>query len=118
MLDMYPPMTLSRDEEIFLRHWMYEEMHCGSPVGPAKRLQREHGVISSDFAALIAVAMPAPADQEVAGIGPPPVAEPIWPWSAESLENRVCEARRLLAQRSADGRGFVPQGRGHVRTGV
>ena len=36
-----PLMKLSRDEEVFLRHWMYDEVHYRDGQGPAKRLQLE-----------------------------------------------------------------------------
>ena len=29
-----PPMRLSRDEEVFLRHWMYDEVHYSEGQGP------------------------------------------------------------------------------------
>jgi hypothetical protein len=102
-------MKLSRDEEIYLRHWMYEELHCREGPGRAKRLQFDHGVLSADLAALIAAAISVPDDQEAAGLGPPPDEAPKWPWSAESFQDRLQAARRLLADRSADGRGFVPR---------
>ncbi len=102
-------MKLSRDEEIFLHHWIFEEMHYRAGPGRAKRMQLEHGVNSSDLAALIAASMPIPAAQEAAGIGPPPAEPPVWPWPADALAGRLAEARALLRQRSADGLGFVPR---------
>ena len=102
-------MKLSREEEIFLRHWMFEEVNYRDGPGPAKRLQFDHGVNSSELAALIAATIPLPAAQEVAGAGPPPAEPPIWPWSVESFAARLSEARSVLEQRSVDGLGFVPQ---------
>ncbi len=102
-------MKLSREEEIFLGHWMYEEMQYRAGPGPAKRLQFEHDVLSSDLAAVIAASIPLPAAQEAAGDGPPPAEPPIWPWFGEVFTSRLAEARTLLAQRSADGLGFVPR---------
>jgi hypothetical protein len=31
-------MRLSPEEETFLRHWMYDEVHYQNGTGPAKRL--------------------------------------------------------------------------------
>ena len=41
MTNKHPPMSLSHDEEMFLRHWIYDEAHYMEGVGPAKRLQVE-----------------------------------------------------------------------------
>jgi hypothetical protein len=109
MPNTHPPMKLSRDEELYLRHWMYEEMRYREGPGPAKRLQFDRGVPSADLAALIAAAISVPADQEAAGRGPPPEQAPAWPWTAESFQDRLREAHRQLADRAADGRGFVPR---------
>jgi hypothetical protein len=108
MPNKHPPMKLSRDEEIYLRHWMYEEMHYRDGPGPAKRLQFEHEVVSADLAALIAAAISIPADQAAAGLGPPPQQAPVWPWSGASFGSRLWQAHQVLADRSSDGRGFVP----------
>jgi len=89
-------MKLSREEEIFLRHWMYDETHYREPAGLAKRLQVDHGAIPADLATIITAAMPCLADQELAGIGPPPSEPPCWPWSADSLAKRLAEAEALL----------------------
>jgi hypothetical protein len=98
MPNKHPPMRLSREEEVFLRHWMYDEAHHRDGPGPAKRLQIEHGVIPADLATLIAAAIPTPADQEAAGLGPPPAEPPTWPWAGESFPNRLAEARALLLE--------------------
>jgi hypothetical protein len=108
MPNKHPQMKLSRDEEIYLRHWMYEEMRYREGPGPAKRLQFEHGVASGDLAALIAAAMSAPADQQAAALDPPEPA-PVWPWSAEAFQDRLQQAHQILAERSSDGRGIVPR---------
>ena len=92
-----PLMKLSRDEELFLRHWMYDEVHYQDDIGPAKRLQVQHRAIPADLAVLIAAAIPDPVDQEEAGLGPPPVGSPTWPWSEETLKLRISEARTALA---------------------
>jgi hypothetical protein len=106
MPSKHPPMKLSRDEETFLRHWIYDEAHFAAGAGPAKRLQLEHRVIPADLAVLIAAALPDPADQEAAGNGPPPAEAPTWPWTAASLHRRLAEARALLAARPE---AFVPR---------
>lgn len=61
-------MRLSRDEEVFLRHWMHDEVHYGEGTGPAKRLQLRHRAVPADLAVLIAAAIPDPSDQESAGL--------------------------------------------------
>src|SRR5262245_18477771 len=95
----YPRMRRSPEEESFLRHWMYDETHNQEGSGPAKRLQLQHRVIPADLAILIAVAIPAPADQEAAGSGPPPAEPPVWPWSEDALCTRLAEAQATLAER-------------------
>lgn len=88
-----PLMRLSPDEESFLRHWMYDEVHYQDGPGPAKRLQLEHRAIPADLAILIAAAIPGPVEQERAGRDRPSAEPPNWPWSEESLRARVTEAR-------------------------
>lgn len=92
-----PRMKLSRDEEAFLRHWMYDEFHYQDGPGPAKRLQLAHRAIPADLAVLIAAAIPDPEEQEGAGLGPPPAEPPAWPWTEAALRARVAEARAALA---------------------
>ena len=91
------PMRLSPDEELFLRHWMYDEVHYEEGPGPAKRLQVEHRAIPGELAILIAAAIPDPLEQERAGLDRPPAGPPQWPWSEESLRRRVSEARSVLS---------------------
>ncbi len=92
-----PLMRLSRDEEIFLRHWMYDEVHYGQGQGPAKRLQVQHNAVPADLAIVIAATMPDPSDQEAAGLGPPPPEPPAWPWPGDALRVRLADARSALA---------------------
>src|SRR4051812_45547358 len=49
MRNKHPRMKLSPDEERFLRHWMYEEVHFREGTGPAKRLQVEHRIPPADL---------------------------------------------------------------------
>jgi len=98
-----PPMRLSPDEELFLRHWMYDEVHYQDGPGPAKRLQLQHRAIPADLATLIAAAIPDFADQEMAGLSRPSAATPRWPWTEDSLSARLSEARTALVERSAQG---------------
>ena len=70
MPSKHPPMELSRDEELFLRHWIYGEAHFLSG-GTAKRLQVEHHVAPANLAALIAAAIPDSAEQTEATTNPP-----------------------------------------------
>jgi hypothetical protein len=92
-------MKLSPEEATFLRHWMFDETHFLNGPGAAKRLQIAHGVTPADLAVLIAAALPDPAEQEAAGHGPAPTAAPQWPWSNQSFQARLAEARALLTQR-------------------
>lgn len=96
MLETLRQMKLSRDEDIFLRHWIYDEAHYREGQGRAKRLQVEHRVAPADLATLIAAAMPDLDEQQAAGVGPPPTEPPLWPWSEKALEARVAEAQSLL----------------------
>lgn len=92
-----PLMKLSPEEECFLRHWMYDEVHYQQAIGPAKRLQLQHGEIPADLAILIAAAIPDPLEQQRAGAGPPPSETPRWPWKKNGLQARLQEARKCLA---------------------
>jgi hypothetical protein len=96
MRNKLPLMKLSLEEEIFLRHWMYDEWHYEAGQGPAKRLQVEHKVVPADIATLIAAAMPDLSEQIQAALGPPPAEPPIWPWTDDACARRVEEARELL----------------------
>lgn len=90
-------MKLSREEELFLRHWMYDEVHYEDAPGPAKRLQIEHRAVPADLAILIAAGIPDPLEQERAGLERPSADPPTWPWSDDSLHARVSEARAALS---------------------
>src|SRR5262245_56310421 len=105
MPNMPPRMKLSPDEAVFLRQWMYDEIHYQDGRGPAKRLQVQHGVSPADLATLIAAAIPDPADQEAAGKGPPSVASPPWPWSVAVFQQRLAEARSTLQLRALSKNG-------------
>jgi hypothetical protein len=112
------PMKLSCEEEIFLRHWIYDEVHFREGVGPAKRLQVDRAVPPADLATLIAAALPSPREQEAAGVGPPPIEAPIWPWTAEAFKQRLAEAddilakQRELASRQIKGKPQTPASAG------
>jgi len=95
-------MRLSRDEELFLRHWMYDEVHYQDGPRPAKRLQLQHRAIPADLAALIAAAIPNAADQEMAGFSTRSAEIPMWPWTADSLSARLAEAKAALVERSRE----------------
>jgi hypothetical protein len=92
MLKTLPRMKLSRDEDVFFRHWIHDEFHYREGQGPAKRLQLEHHVTSADMATLIAASISA-VEQHAAAMGQPPVEQPRWPWTEESLRTRLAEAR-------------------------
>jgi hypothetical protein len=89
-------MKLSREEEDFLRHWIYDEVHYREGTGPAKRLQLDHNVVPADLALIIAASMRDLGEQEAAAEGPPPAEPPVWPWPGDTCARRVEEARELL----------------------
>ena len=88
-------MKLSHDEEAFLRQGIYEEVHFWEGGEPGKSLQLDHHVVSADLSMLIAAAIPDIADQESDAIDPP-TGVPAWPWSDDSLNARLEEARSFL----------------------
>src|SRR5947209_224668 len=96
MPNKHQPMKLSRAEEILLRHWRDDETHYRDGTGPAKRLQREHRAIPADLGTIIAAAMPSPADQQGAALGPPLAEPPSWPWPGDALSKRLADAETLL----------------------
>jgi hypothetical protein len=98
MPNKQPRMRLSREEETFLRRWIYDEAHYREEIGPAKCLQVQHRARPADLATIIAAAMPDAAEQEAAGSDPPSTESPKWPWSEEGLRVRLAEARAVLAQ--------------------
>ena len=81
MRNKLPRMKLSREEEAFIRRWIYDEVDFQEGTGPAKQLQLLHQVRPADLAHLIAAALPNPADQEAASCDPHPEENPLWPWS-------------------------------------
>ena len=89
-------MKLSNEEEVFLRHWIYDEWHFQEGQGPAKRLQLEHHAVPADLAMIIAATMRDLDEQEAAAFGPPPSEPPAWPWIGDTCARRVEEARELL----------------------
>ena len=98
MPNNHPRMRLSPDEDLFLRHWMYDEVHYQDRPGPAKRLQLQHRAIPADLAMLIAAAIPDPLEQEQAGLSLPAITSLTWPWSEAGLNQRLAEARNVLAE--------------------
>jgi hypothetical protein len=94
-----PRTRLSREEETFLRHWIYDEAHYQDGIGPAKRLQVQNRAIPADLATIIAATIPDAGEQEAAALGPPPPEAPTWPWSEGALTARVAEARAFLTER-------------------
>lgn len=91
-----PLMKLTAEEKIFLRRWIYDEVHYRERMGPAKQLQLQHRVRPADLAILIAAGLPDPAEQEAASLDPPPEEPAAWPWSEQELQGRLDEARTLL----------------------
>jgi hypothetical protein len=100
-------MKLSPEEDLFLRHWMFEQFHYEMGPGPAKRLQLEHRAIPAQLSILIAAGMPDPADQKSAALGPPPAEAPEWPWKEEEFAARLTEAHAALATKNHAGQSHV-----------
>jgi hypothetical protein len=92
-------MKLSPEEETFLRHWIYDEVHYQTGPGPAKALQLHHGATPADLAMLIAAGLPDPKEQEAAGKELPPAQAPAWPWDEKTFQSRLQEARAVLVER-------------------
>jgi hypothetical protein len=65
----HPRLTLSPEEEFFLRQWMFDEVHFEEGQGPAKRLQVAQGVRPAELSLLIAAVLPDPAEQQAAVCG-------------------------------------------------
>jgi hypothetical protein len=103
MLKTHPRMKLSREEEAYLRHWIFDEARYQEGRGPAKQLQLQHRATPAELAVLIAAALPDPAEQEAATHDPSPTEPPVWPWSDVSFRSGLAEARAILGIR--DGRG-------------
>lgn len=104
------PMKLSREEELFLRHWMYDEAHYQEGEGPAKKLQLRHRAVPADLAIVIAAAFPDLSDQEATGTGPPPSGPPSWPWTEVTFRARVAEARTLLKRNTRGANASMASG--------
>jgi hypothetical protein len=96
---MNPHLTFSPEEGLFLRQWMFDEVHFEEGQGPAKRLQVAQGVRPAELSLLIAAALPDPAEQQAAVSGATRSACPTWPWSAQSFQDRLGEAHAILASR-------------------
>ncbi len=99
MLKTHPRMTLSPEEELFLRQWMFDEVHFEEGQGPAKRLQVAHGVRPGELSQLIAAALPDPAEQQAAVSEASRSTCPNWPWSVQTFQDRLGEAQAILASR-------------------
>lgn len=95
----HPRMTLCPEEELFLRQWMFDEVHFEEGQGPAKSLQVAKAVRPAELSFLIAAALPDPAEQQAAVSGSSLSACPAWPWSVQSFQHRLEEAQTILASR-------------------
>jgi hypothetical protein len=113
MPNKHPLMKLCPEEELFLRHWMFEQFNYQSGPGPAKRLQIEHQAVPAELSILIAAAIPDPSVQKAAGLGPPPPADGLkWPWTEEDYHERLAEARAALGRSNQDNRSRMASARG------
>src|SRR5436190_21676907 len=101
MLKTHPRLTLPPEEELFLRQWMFDEVHFEEGQGPAKRLQVAMGVRPAELSLLIAAALPDPAEQQAAVSGADSSACPTWPWSVQSFQDRLGEAQAIIDSRQA-----------------
>jgi hypothetical protein len=96
-----PRMTLSLEGELFLRQWMFDEVHFEEGQGPAKRQQVAQGVRPAELSLLIAATLPDPAKQQAAVSGATRSLCPTWPWSVQSFQDRLGEAQAILASRQS-----------------
>jgi hypothetical protein len=97
----HPRMKLSPEEELFLRQWMFDEVHFEEGQGPAKRQQVAQGVRPAKLSLLIAAALPNPAEQQAAVSESTRTPFPTWPWSVQSFRGRLGEAQAILASRQS-----------------
>src|SRR5437764_1175832 len=93
----HPRLILSPEEALFLRQWMFDEVHFEEGNGPAKRLQVAQGVRPAELSLLIAASLPDPAEQQASVAGATRSICAAWPWSAQSFQDRLGEARAVLA---------------------
>jgi hypothetical protein len=100
MPNTLPRMKLSREEEAYLRRWIYDEAHFRDGPGPAKRLQLAHQAIPADLATIIAAAIPDPADQAAASTVAP-TGLLVWPWTEHNFHDKLGEARAFLGLTAA-----------------
>ncbi len=56
----HPRLTLSTEEDHFLRQCMFDEVHFEEGQGPEKRQQVAQGVRPAELSLLIAAALPDP----------------------------------------------------------
>src|SRR5262249_54140101 len=103
MLKTHLQMKLSREEEAYLRHWIFDEAHYQEGQGPAKQLQIQHSATPAELAILIAAALPDSVDQEAAAHSNTSTEQPVWPWSDVTLRARLAEARTILGIREERG---------------
>jgi hypothetical protein len=97
----HPRMKLSPEEELFLRQWMFDEVHFEEGQGPAKRQQVAQEVRPAELSLLIAAALPNPAEQQAAVSEASRSPCPTWPWSVQSFQDRLGEAQAILASRQS-----------------
>ena len=101
-------MKLSHEEDIFLRHWIYDEVHFHEGTGPAKRLQVAHKIPPANLALIIAAALTEAGAQEADGRWSAAHGIAGWPWPEDSCARRIEEARQLLGSpRAGIGKGDV-----------
>jgi thiazole synthase len=98
-------MKLSHKEEVFLHHWMIDEVNFHHGRGPAKQLQVEKGVRPTLLAPILGAWLPTAKKQWELAEGPRPPEPPEWPWDTEAeLYQRYHEAKMEIAHlRSGPG---------------
>lgn len=109
------PMKLSHEEDLLLRHWIYDEAHFEGGPGPAKQLQVRFRARPADLTLLIAAAIPDPAEQERAARDRPAAELPDWPWSEESLRERLGQAGAALSSKPMGPASLAESVTDHVR---
>jgi len=82
--------TFTQSEADFVISWAKED-HCGSANGPARSLQRTHGIHSAVFGQLFArLSTLTGRSQHDLVEGPIPETPIVWPWpTQEAFEERV-----------------------------
>jgi len=91
-----PPMKLSREEEGFLRHWMYDKTHYQDGPGPAKQFCIEQPLLT--WPPSLPLPSPTWTTRKLPASGPRLMIPPMWPWIGDTLRTRIFEAQAALPE--------------------